>query len=85
MVKNHSADLTMARMADLSAAGSFSQAVTTWDNSELDGTEICESLCVSLCGFPLLSAEFDGVRIPLSPPVKFAIYASSGARGASAI
>jgi hypothetical protein len=65
---NQAADLMMARTADLSAAGSFSHAVTTWDKSELDGTEICESICVSLCGFPLLSVGKCGVRIPLSPP-----------------
>lgn len=38
-------------MAALSGAGSFSQAVTTWDKSELDGTEICASPCVSLFEF----------------------------------
>jgi hypothetical protein len=45
--ENHPTDLTMARMAALSGAGSFSQAVTTWDKSELVGTEICESICES--------------------------------------
>jgi hypothetical protein len=38
----------------LNSAGKLSHAVTTWDKSWLDGTEICESICVSLCGFPLL-------------------------------
>jgi hypothetical protein len=58
----------MARIAALSGAGNLSHAVTTWDSSGLDETEICESLCESSCGFPLLSAGFCGVRIPLSPP-----------------
>jgi len=61
----------MARIAALSGAGNLSHAVTTWDKSWLDGTEICVSLCVSLCGFPLFSWVKCGVRIPLSPPVWF--------------
>ena len=51
-MKNHAADLTMARIAPLSGAGSFSQAVTTWDSSGLNGTEVCESLCESPSQFP---------------------------------
>src|SRR5208283_342205 len=42
----------MARIAALSGAGSFSQAVTTWDSSGLNGTEVCESLCESPLEFP---------------------------------
>ena len=45
--RNHTADLTMARMAALSGSGSFAQAVTTWDKSGPHGTGICESLCES--------------------------------------
>jgi hypothetical protein len=68
-LKSHSAVLMMARIAALSGSGSFAQAVTTWDSSGLNGTEICVSLCVSLSGFPLFSCAKCGVRIPLSPPV----------------
>ena len=67
-LENHSAVLTMARIAALSGAGSFAQAVTTWDSSGHDATGFCESICESSCGFPLLSAGKCGVRIPLSPP-----------------
>ena len=42
----------MAMIAALSGAGSFSQAVTTWDKSGLNGTEVCESLCESPSEFP---------------------------------
>src|ERR1700685_4636592 len=42
----------IARIAALSGAGSFSQAVTTRDSSGLNGTEICESLCESPSQFP---------------------------------
>jgi hypothetical protein len=51
-VKSHCADLTMARIARLSGAANFSQAVTTWDKSGPNATEVCESLCVSPFGFP---------------------------------
>src|SRR5665213_1787350 len=42
----------MARIAALSGAGSFAQALTTWDKSGLNATEVCESLCESPSEFP---------------------------------
>ena len=42
--RNHTADLTMARMAALSEAGSFAQAVTICDSSGQDGIGLRESI-----------------------------------------
>ena len=48
----------MARIAALNGAGSFSQAVTTWDSSCNETTGICESLCVSPFEFSKESGVF---------------------------
>ena len=49
----------MARIAALSGAGSFAQAVTTWDSScPNEATGICESLCESPFEFPKEAGVF---------------------------
>ncbi len=61
----------MARMAALSAAGSFAQAVTTWDKSCPALTRLCEALCE---GETVLAASLLGswrVRAPPLPPFVF--------------
>ncbi len=57
-LNNQSAVLMMARIAALSGAGSFAQAVTTWDSSGLNGTEICAPICALPFGFPNESDSF---------------------------
>src|ERR1035438_2098063 len=59
----------MARIAALSGAGSFSQAVTTWDSSGLNGTKICESLCESPSEFPCKIWRREGDSNPTVLPV----------------
>ena len=68
VVENHSADLTMARMAALSGAGSFSQAVTTWDKSGLNVTRFCEALCEGHSISASFSLVLQRVRAPPLPP-----------------
>src|SRR5208283_564970 len=59
----------MARIAALSGTGSFSQAVTIWDSSGLNGTEICESLCESPLEFPCKIWRREGDSNPNVLPV----------------
>src|SRR5208283_3667874 len=59
----------MARIAALSGAGSFSQAVTTWDSSGLNWTEVCESLCESPSEFPCKDWRREGDSNPTVLPV----------------
>src|SRR5438552_7542196 len=67
----------MARMAALSAAGSFAQAVTTWDKSCPALTRLCEATCE---GETVLAASLLGswrVRAPPLPPLFEAIFGDS--------
>src|ERR1022692_1531516 len=59
----------MARIAALSGAGSFFQAVTTWDSSGLNWTEVCESLFESPSEFPCKILRGEGGSNPTVLPV----------------
>jgi hypothetical protein len=65
---NHSADLTIARIAALSGAGSFSQAVTIWDKSCPNATGFCEAICEGESVFAKLALDLSRVRAPPLPP-----------------
>src|SRR5208283_4399338 len=59
----------IARIAALSGAGSFAQAVTTWDKSCPKTTGICESLCESPSRFPCKIWRREGDSNPTVLPV----------------
>ena len=62
-------ELTMARIAALSGAGSFAQAVTTCDKSGPKTTGICESLCESPSQCPCKIWRREGDSNPTVLPV----------------
>jgi len=52
----------MARIAALSAGGSFGHTVTMRDSSGPSGTNVCASLCASLIKLPDISGGFAGSK-----------------------
>ena len=67
--ENHSTDLTMARIAVLSEAGSFPQAVTTLDKSCPAVTGSCGAVCEGEAVLAASLLDLWRVRAPPLPPV----------------